>query len=85
MTDPKRPDVDAIADRAEQLRLDVLTLRAYNRSQHRCIEKLEAEIRGWRDCIIIDAQMDGPKFMGVKRDQARRMWEQISKPSRALR
>ncbi len=38
------------------------------------IEKLEEEVRGWRDCIIVNAQMDGAKFMGVKRDSARRMW-----------
>ena len=39
------------------------------------MEKLEAEIQGWRDCIIVNAQMDGAKFMGIKRDSARRMWE----------
>ena len=48
------------------------------------IEALEAEVRGWRDCIVIDAQMDGPKFMGVKRDSARRMWEKVSKVLAAL-
>ena len=37
--------------------------------------ELEAELSAYRDSVRIDAQMDGPKFMGCNISQLRRAWE----------
>lgn len=54
------------------------------------LERAAEEIEAWRDCVRIDAMMDGPRFMGANTSQLRRCWEKyvIRKPKcscRALR
>ena len=92
-----RPDVDAIKARVRLLAEigdwsllgdyaddNIPALIEYIEALEARQVKLETEVRGWRDCIVINTQMDGPKFMGVKRDSARRMWEKVSKALAAV-
>lgn len=39
------------------------------------IEKLQEEIDAWRDCIMIDALMSGPRFKGFNRSAGQRVFD----------
>lgn len=43
-------------------------------------ERLHSEVEAWRDCVLIDAQMEGAVFKGFNRDQGRRVFEKYWKP-----
>ena len=39
------------------------------------IERLKEALHAYRDAVRVDAQMDGPKFMGCNASQLKRAWE----------
>ena len=83
------PDYDAIDGMASELidlrarvaQLEAALNLAVSRGCDHCSEsiarvaKLEAELEAYRDAVRVDAQMDGPKFMGCNLSQLRRAWE----------
>ena len=38
------------------------------------IDEMQAEINAWRGCVLVDAQMDGPKFRGFNSCEGQRVF-----------